>query len=72
MISGEIDLSVGQVYALTAFMFVRAVNEAGVPVLLAVLIALVRLGADRARQRRRDDGGRRVVVHHHARHVLPA
>jgi simple sugar transport system permease protein len=40
MISGEIDLSVGQVYALAAFL-VYWINDAGVPLLLAVLLALV-------------------------------
>ena len=35
MISGEIDLSVGQVFALTAFI-VYYVDNAGVPILLAV------------------------------------
>ena len=43
MISGEIDLSVGQVFALTAFLVVW-LSEAGVPVLLAVLIALCGAG----------------------------
>jgi simple sugar transport system permease protein len=40
MISGEIDLSVGQTFALAAFI-VAWLAEDGVPVLLAVLIALV-------------------------------
>src|SRR3954468_22753128 len=40
MISGEIDLSVGQVFALTAFI-VYFVEDAGVPILLAVLVGLV-------------------------------
>jgi simple sugar transport system permease protein len=40
MISGEIDLSVGQVFALTAFL-VYFINDAGVPLLLAVVLALV-------------------------------
>jgi simple sugar transport system permease protein len=40
MISGEIDLSVGQVWALTAFM-VYWLDDAGVPLLLAMLVALV-------------------------------
>jgi simple sugar transport system permease protein len=39
MISGEIDLSVGQVFALAAFV-VAWVADAGVPILPAVLIAL--------------------------------
>lgn len=39
MISGEIDLSVGQVFALAAFI-VAWVADAGVPILLAVVIAL--------------------------------
>jgi simple sugar transport system permease protein len=39
MISGEIDLSVGQVYALAAFL-VYWLHNAGVPILAAVLIAL--------------------------------
>src|SRR4051812_6289601 len=39
MISGEIDLSVGQVYALAAFIVYWA-TQAGVPVLLAVVLAL--------------------------------
>jgi simple sugar transport system permease protein len=39
MISGEIDLSVGQVFALTAFI-VYFVEDAGVPILLAVLVGL--------------------------------
>ena len=39
MISGEIDLSVGQTFALAAFI-VAWTAEAGVPVVLAVLIAL--------------------------------
>jgi simple sugar transport system permease protein len=40
MISGEIDLSVGQVFALTAFL-VYFINDGGVPLLLAVVIALI-------------------------------
>jgi simple sugar transport system permease protein len=40
MISGEIDLSVGQVFALTAFVF-YFLDDAGVPILLAVVIALI-------------------------------
>jgi simple sugar transport system permease protein len=40
MISGEIDLSVGQVYALAAFI-VYWLADAGVPVLLAVVLALI-------------------------------
>jgi simple sugar transport system permease protein len=40
MISGEIDLSVGQVFALAAFMVVWF-HDAGIPVLLAVVLALV-------------------------------
>ncbi len=40
MISGEIDLSVGQTFALAAFI-VAWLAEDGVPILLAVLIALV-------------------------------
>jgi simple sugar transport system permease protein len=40
MISGEIDLSVGQVYALAAFI-VYWLADAGVPLLLCVLLALV-------------------------------
>jgi len=40
MISGEIDLSVGQVFALTAFI-VYFVEDAGVPILLAVLVGLL-------------------------------
>jgi simple sugar transport system permease protein len=40
MISGEIDLSVGMVYALTAFN-VYFLTDAGVPVLPAVVLALV-------------------------------
>jgi simple sugar transport system permease protein len=40
MISGEIDLSVGQVWALTAFL-VYWLADAGLPLLLAMLIALV-------------------------------
>jgi simple sugar transport system permease protein len=39
MISGEIDLSVGQVFALAAF-GVYWLHDAGLPVLLAVLVAL--------------------------------
>jgi simple sugar transport system permease protein len=39
MISGEIDLSVGQVFALAAFI-VAWVADAGVPILLAVVVAL--------------------------------
>ena len=40
MISGEIDLSVGQVYALAAFL-VYFINDAGVPLLLSVVLALI-------------------------------
>ena len=40
MISGEIDLSVGQVYALAAFM-VYWLADAGLPILLCVVLALV-------------------------------
>ena len=40
MISGEIDLSVGQVFALTAFVM-YFLTDAGVPILLAVALALV-------------------------------
>jgi simple sugar transport system permease protein len=40
MISGEIDLSVGQVFALTAFVM-YFLEDAGVPILLAVVLALV-------------------------------
>jgi simple sugar transport system permease protein len=40
MISGEIDLSVGQVFALSAFVMFYA-NDGGVPLLLAVVLALV-------------------------------
>jgi simple sugar transport system permease protein len=40
MISGEIDLSVGQVFALSAFVMFYA-TDGGVPLLLAVVLALV-------------------------------
>jgi simple sugar transport system permease protein len=40
MISGEIDLSVGQVFALTAFVM-YFLDDAGVPILLAVALSLV-------------------------------
>ena len=40
MISGEIDLSVGQVFALSAFI-VYFVEDAGVPILLAVVVGLL-------------------------------
>ena len=40
MISGEIDLSVGQVFALTAFVM-YFLDDAGVPLLLAVVISLI-------------------------------
>ena len=40
MISGEIDLSVGQVFALTAFVMYY-LDDAGVPLMLAVVLSLV-------------------------------
>ena len=40
MISGEIDLSVGQVFALTAFVM-YFLEDAGVPLMLAVVLALI-------------------------------
>jgi simple sugar transport system permease protein len=40
MISGEIDLSVGQVFALTAFVM-YFLTDAGVPILLAVVLSLI-------------------------------
>jgi simple sugar transport system permease protein len=40
MISGEIDLSVGQVFALTAFVM-YFLDDAGVPLLLAVVLSLI-------------------------------
>jgi simple sugar transport system permease protein len=40
MISGEIDLSVGQVFALTAFVM-YFLEDAGVPLLLAVVLSLI-------------------------------
>ena len=40
MISGEIDLSVGQVFALTAFVM-YFLDDAGVPLLLAVALSLI-------------------------------
>jgi simple sugar transport system permease protein len=40
MISGEIDLSVGQVFALTAFVM-YFLEDAGVPILLAVVLSLI-------------------------------
>ena len=40
MISGEIDLSVGQVFALTAFVM-YFLDDAGVPLMLAVVLSLV-------------------------------
>jgi simple sugar transport system permease protein len=40
MISGEIDLSVGQVFALTAFVM-YFLEDAGVPLMLAVVLSLV-------------------------------
>ena len=69
MISGEIDLSVGQTFALAAFI-VAWLAEDGVPILLAVADRARRVRADRAHQRRHHHRRRRVVVHHDARHVL--
>jgi simple sugar transport system permease protein len=40
MISGEIDLSVGQVFALTAFVM-YFLDDAGVPLMLAVVLSLI-------------------------------
>ena len=40
MISGEIDLSVGQVFALTAFIM-YFLEDAGVPLMLAVVVSLI-------------------------------
>ena len=71
LVSGEIDLSLGHVYALSPFLMWKA-TEWGMPLPLAILFAPRRGGGGRPDQRGDHGGHGRAVVHHDPRHaVLP-
>ena len=68
LVVGELDLSVGMVYAFAPFvMFFTA--AAGAPMWLAVVAALAAAGR-RRRQRRDHHPARRAGLRHHARHAV--
>ena len=71
LVAGEIDLSLGHIYALTPFLMCSA-HRVGLAAAAGDRLRPRRGVARRARQRGHHGDDRRPVVHHHARHaVLP-
>ena len=68
LVCGEIDLSVGFVFAFSPFLMHYLIDFYGVPAVLAVLLSLL-MGVGRGlRQRVHHGGAPGAVVHRHARH----
>ena len=69
LISGEVDLSVGQVYALSPFVMYFA-QQAGVPFVPAIGIGLVAAASRRRCQWDFHRDAPDTVFHHHSRHAV--
>ena len=70
LICREIDLSVGQVFALAPFVMGFA-QAAGLPIVAAIALAVAVSAADRPRDRLDHDRPQRAFVYHDARRLLP-
>ena len=71
MVAGEIDLSIGSVYLFAPFMFYQF-NEAGLPLVACLILALLCSAVVGRDQRHLRRGHRGVVVHHDARDAARA
>ena len=71
LICGEIDLSAGNVYAFSTWIFYFATTSWGLPLWLAVIVGLLSGSLVGLANGLITVGRRRALVHHHARDDLP-
>ena len=67
LVCGEIDLSVGFIFAFSPFLMHYLIDSYGVPAVLAVFLSLL-MGVAALRQRVHHGGAPGAVVHRHTRH----